>query len=331
MRRGSGQALGLAIASVLALAGCGGGGSASGTSKTPATARSGAHTSSEGVTTSVPQGQLSVAEELGPDIVAIEVVHAGSSALSAKIHVLTGLEQPTAVSIGLRHGAITGRCGIGCYAAQVASGTATVTVDAEIQGSSYAATLPVAFTAGDDRIAATLLARMDAGQERMQTATVHESIASSPAAVDVTNYQIEAPNRFAYALSRGGRLLEDTIIIGTREWNRDTGQRQWHPTSYGTQPFSASNYLDWWAGYDGDARVLDLKHTTSGSIADVASVTNVPGLGLVWLRFRLDVTHPRLIRLRMITDDHFMSQAWSGFDAPAHIVAPSASTTASGA
>ena len=96
----------------------------------------------------------------------------------------------------------------------------------------------------------------------------------------------------------------------------------WQPGTFGTQPFSAAAYLDWWAGYADAPRLLDLVHVGGTELADIATVTELPGLGPVWLRFHIDATHERMLYVGMITADHFMTEAWSGFNAAGSISAP---------
>ena len=88
--------------------------------------------------------------------------------------------------------------------------------------------------------------------------------------------------------------------------------------------FAASSYLGWWTPYAQNPRLMDLKRGASGTVADVATLTEIQGLGPVWLRLHLDVTHRRLVRLRMITAGHFMTQEWGGFDRPLQIRPPAA-------
>jgi hypothetical protein len=43
-------------------------------------------------------------------------------------------------------------------------------------------------------------------------------------------------------------------------------------------------------------------------IAEVATLSEIQSLGPVWLRLRLDLSHHRLLHLRMVTAGHFMTQ-----------------------
>jgi hypothetical protein len=67
---------------------------------------------------------------------------------------------------------------------------------------------------------------------------------------------------------------------------------------------------------------MNLNRTATGTVADIATLSEIQDVGPVWLRLRLDVTHRRLLRLRMITAGHFMTQEWGAFNQPLHIQAP---------
>jgi hypothetical protein len=193
-----------------------------------------------------------------------------------------------------------------------------------IDGAAYAARLPVAFDAGGGGRARALLGRVDASQMRLRSALAHETLASTPAVVETTDYGIQAPNRFAYRVRVNRKLTDGTIIVGRREWDRTPGA-VWQLTSFGTQPFSAAAYLDWWADYVDAPRLLDLHRVGAIQIADVATVAELPGLGPVWLRLHIDVTHDHVLYVRMITAAHFMTESWSDFDAAPPIRPPATS------
>jgi hypothetical protein len=163
--------------------------------------------------------------------------------------------------------------------------------------------------------------RVDAAQVKLRSALADESLASSPATVEGTDYKIQAPNRFAYQVALNGKLTDATIIIGTHEWDRTPGQA-WQAGSFGAQPFSAASYLDWWADYVDAPRLLDLDRVGKTEIADIATVTELPGLGPVWLRLHIDATHDRMLYVRMITVEHFMTESWSNFNTPESITPP---------
>ena len=270
---------------------------------------------------SVAADELSVADELGPDIVAAWVTHDGARQ-SIELHTLDPLEQPVALAVRLAHATVTGRCGLGCEVVSLPGSATTLTVRAVIDGTAYTARLPVAFQAGADRRAAEFMRRVDGAQIKLHSAVAEESLASSPSAKDITAYQIGAPDRFAYQVAFNGKPVGETVIIGTSEWARSPGQ-PWQAASYGAQAFSAAAYLDWWASYADSPRLLDTSSAGTTKLADVATLTRVAGLGPVWLRFHLDVTHNRVLFVRMITAAHFMTESWGGFNKAPAITAPS--------
>ncbi len=275
----------------------------------------------------VASDQLSVADELGPDIVAAWVSHVHGH-LHAQVHTLTAFEDAAAIPISLSHATITGSCGLGCDDVTLAGSANTLTVHAVIGGTAYTARLPVAFDAAGDQRAVALLRRVDAAQVKLRSAVADESLASSPAAVEATDYKIQAPNRFAYKVAVNGKLTDDTVIIGTREWDRTRGQA-WQPGSFGTQPFSAAGYFDWWADYADAPRLLDLDRVGGLETADIATLAELPGLGPVWLRLHIDATHERMLYVRMITVAHFMTESWSNFNSAGSIAAPVQTTPGS--
>jgi hypothetical protein len=67
---------------------------------------------------------------------------------------------------------------------------------------------------------------------------------------------------------------------------------------------------------------MDVKRTATGTVADLATLSELQGVGPVWLRLRLDLTRRRLLRLRMITAGHFMTQNWGAFNRPLTIRPP---------
>jgi len=140
------------------------------------------------------------------------------------------------------------------------------------------------------------------------------------------------PDRFAYRLSRGGRLVSDTTIIGTREWTRAAGQKRWQASVYGGggPPFSAAGYLGWWMPFVGQPQLLDRFRVGADDRADVATAGRVPGLGTVWLQIAIDVTNRRVLRIGMITTEHFMTQIWSTFNAVQPIKPPLSDLIAAG-
>ena len=92
-------------------------------------------------------------------------------------------------------------------------------------------------------------------------------------------------------------------------------------------------YLGWWTPFAGQPQLLDRLRTRAGETGRIRRHRHRepdPGLGTVWLRFAIDVTHDRVLRIWMITTAHFMTQSWGAFDAAAPIKSPAPGLTARG-
>ena len=110
------------------------------------------------VSAKVAPDQLSVAAELGPDIVAAWITHAGGR-LRVQLHTLSGLEAATAIPVTIAHATITGSCGTGCDDVLLPGSASTLVVRAVIDATNYTARLPVAFDAAGDRRASRCCGR----------------------------------------------------------------------------------------------------------------------------------------------------------------------------
>lgn len=261
---------------------------------------------------SVSAAKLSVAEEAGPDIVAAFLSPAAGG-LRVQVHALNLLERPIAVQVHVPDATVTGSCGRGCIDLRLTGSPRVLVVELTVNGKRYRTRLPIRFDPGSGQLAKRLLRRVKTSEPRIRTAVIHESLGAGSGPASDTTYELQAPNRFAYQLSRAGKRIGDTIIIGRHEWIRGAHQKQWQASAYGGggPAFAATSYLGWWNDYANNPRVLDLHRAGSIQVADIATVSEVQGIGPVWLRLRLDLTHRRLLRLRMITAAHFMTQTWA--------------------
>jgi hypothetical protein len=163
-----------------------------------------------------------------------------------------------------------------------------------------------------------ILAGVQRQMPRLSAATIDETLRSGPAPALITRYRLAAPDRFAYAITRSHKRLADTIIIGSREWSRGAGQDRWQLSSFGGGSFRAGDYLRWWTPQANNPRLLSSSHST----AEIATLGVLPGTALVWFRLGIDLRSDRLLRLRMITTGHFMSQHYSDFDTRPRIHPP---------
>ncbi len=267
--------------------------------------------------------ELSVAEEAGPLIVAAWVTHRPNGGLDVRLHTLGINEQPLDAPTRIVGAATIARCGVGCRTAQLARSPAVLTVQVSVHGRGYAARLPVRWDAAADALARRLLSHVEPGQLALRDVRIHETLRGGTTVPNITDYQLQAPDRFAFKFSRGAQSLGETVIIAANEWERSAGQGRWTLSQYGGgNTFAASSYLGWWTPYAESPRLMDLERTATGEVAQIATLSEIQGLGPVWLRLRLDVTHRRLERLRMITAGHFMTQEWGAYNRPLHIQPP---------
>jgi copper transport protein len=281
--------------------------------------------------TSAEGSQLSVAGEAGPYIVNALVSRAGPGA-SVELHTMDALQHPVSLPVRVPGSVSGGPCGVGCTRLAVPGTSRALAVEVEAPGRIYRVSLPIRYQPGGDAVARRLLALVENGQGNLRSVAIRETLGSGVGAPEVTSYQVGMPDRFAYLLSRNGRLVSDTTIVGTHEWTRAAGQKRWQPSVYGGggPAFSAAGYLGWWTPFAGQPQLLDRFRAGGDERADVATASRISGLGTVWLQIAIDVTHRRVLHIGMITTAHFMTQAWTSFNAGRPIEPPPADLVAGG-
>jgi len=282
--------------------------------------------------TSTQGSQLSVAGEAGPYIVNALVSH-DAHGVSVELRTLTALQRPAALQVRVPGVAPAGPCGVGCTRLALPGGPATLHVEVASRGRVYRVSLPVRYEPGESAVARRILTQAERSVGRLRSVAIDETLGSGTGPPEVTAYQVGTPDRFAYQLSRNGRAVSETTIVGVHEWTRTAGRKLWEEGVYGGggPPFSAVGYLGWWTPFAGQPQLLGRSHTSAGDRADIATVSRIPGLGTVWLRFGIDLTHNRVLTISMITTAHFMTQSWGAFNATAPIEPPAPGLTARGA
>jgi len=279
--------------------------------------------------TSAEGSQLSVAGEAGPYIVNALVSRRGRRA-SVEVRTLDALQHPVSLRVHVAGSVSGGQCGTGCTRLVLMGFPATVAVEVGARGHVYRVSLPVRYQPSGEAVARRLLALVESRQGKLRSVAIRETLGSGVGAPEVTAYQVGTPDRFAYRLSRDGRLVSDTTIVGTHEWTRAAGLKRWQASVYGGggPPFSAAGYLGWWTPFAGQPQLLDRFRAGADDRADVATVSRIPGLGTVWLQIAIDVTHRRVLHIGMITTAHFMTQTWGAFNAGKPIEPPPADLVA---
>ena len=269
--------------------------------------------------------ELSVAGEAGPYIVNALVSRGdGARGVSVELRTLDALQHPVSLAVRVPGGVSGGPCGAGCTRLALSGASAVLALDVYAPGHVYRVSMPIRYEPGGEAVARRLLALVQRGQRELRSVAIRETLGSGVGAPDVTSYQVAMPDRFAYRLSRDGHLVSDTTIVGTHEWTRAAGHKQWQPSIYGGggPPFSAAGYLGWWTPFAGQPQLLDRSRVGADDRADIATVSRIPGLGTVWLQIAIDVTHRRVLHIGMITTAHFMTQTWSGPNAGKPIEPP---------
>ena len=226
----------------------------------------------------------------------------GSSGAAAGLHVSFGTGDVTAAAAD---------CGPGCYEATVSSGTPPTSIAVDIAGPG-ASGRPVTFRLPRrwPTPALALVGRTTRTYRRLKTFVIHEHLASDPThAVDTTFWK-QAPDRLHFKV-RGG---DDTIIIGTKRWDR---------APHGSWTRSASSPLHAiepsWTPLVESASLLGTA-TMAGRRAWVVSFANpaIPAWFTVWI----DKRTYRTLQVSMTATGHFMTDRYSGFDAPLTIGPP---------
>jgi len=273
--------------------------------------------------TSAAGSQLSVAGEAGPYIVNA-LVSRSARGVSVELRTLDALQHPVSLPVRVPGGESGGPCGAGCTRLALSSPGAALAVDVDAPGRVYRVSLPIRYQPGAETVARRLIGLVEVGQSQLRSVAIRETLGSGAGSPEVTSYRVGTPDRFAYRLSREGRLVSDTTIIGTHEWTRAAGQMRWQPSVYGGggAPFSAAGYLGWWTPFAGHPQLLDRFRVGTDDRADLATVSRISGLGTVWLQIQIDVTHRRVLRIGMVTTAHFMTQIWGTFNAVEPIEPP---------
>ncbi len=195
----------------------------------------------------------------------------------------------------------TGSCGAGCYEAEIAPPRRRVAV--KVGDRTLVLPTPAAWP---PRSAAALVARATRTFEGLRSVSYVERLASSPRDHIVSDFTLEAPNRFTYRIHGG----PSAIVIGGRRWDR-IGKGPWDET-----PFSAlPQPTPIWQGRVTNAYVLSRtpRETT---------VTFLNRRAPAWFTVRLTPRTALPSELRMTAIAHFMHHRYFGFNAPRQVFPP---------
>ena len=194
-------------------------------------------------------------------------------------------------------------CGVGCYEADVAAPRGRLQVS--VAGRTVVLPLPERWP---PRPAAALVAGATRRFEHLRSVSYVERLASSPRNGIVSDFTLEAPDRFSYRIHGG----PSAIVIGARRWDRVSGG-PWDATTYSETPEPTPI----WEGPISNAYVL------SQTKRDV-TVTFLNRRAPAWFTVKLDRRTLRPRSLQMTATAHFMHHRYYAFDAPRRIVSPKA-------
>jgi copper transport protein len=195
----------------------------------------------------------------------------------------------------------TAGCGSGCYEAELPAPRRRVVVT--VAGRTLVLPAPAAWP---PRYAASLVARATQTFGALRSISYVERLASNPRNRIVSDFTLEAPNRFSYRIHGG----PSAIVIGERRWDRVAGG-PWDETPYSALPQPTPI----WQGPVSNAHVLAQTPTT-------VTVTFLNRHVPAWFTVRLDRRKLVPLTLGMTATAHFMRHTYSGFDAPRQIFPP---------
>jgi cation-transporting ATPase V/Cu+-exporting ATPase len=259
--------------------------------------------------------ELSVAGELGSKLAALWVTPApAGGGLDGRLELLTSTIAPVSERVKIAGASSRQACGPGCWTFTLPGRPATIDLSASQEGRGYSLSLPVAWQHGQSARARRLLDEAVASMQALPGVGVSETLTSGPPdPVERIRYHFAAPDRMAYSVNTGGRV----VAIGGTLWSLTPGHG-WQRSSYGAGRFSTRSWYDW-KEYAQSVQLLD-EHELDGRLtADIALMS--PTLP-VWFQLRVDVSSGRVSEVGMVAGGHFMTDSYSEYATPQHISPP---------
>jgi copper transport protein len=260
------------------------------------------------------QDELAVADQGGSDVVAAWVRRAGDALLGTVR--LYGLDDRPVSDRLVVLGARQTSCGPGCARfAHRGPVPAVVKVRVLQKGRSYLARLPVRWRAGEQVRARRLVERAQSVMRALASVRQSERASSVPGLYALTNYRLEAPDRMAYRTNGGAQ----SVVVGVRQWTRGQPDAPWQRSEFGGGlPFRTRSWFTW-TTYARNAYVLGERREGRRRVAVVALMD--PGTP-AWWRLVIDLDTHRVLRDRLVTYGHFMTQRFWQFNRPLRIQPP---------
>ncbi len=143
----------------------------------------------------------------------------------------------------------------------------------------------------------------------------NERVSSTPGRFAITNYRLKAPNRFAYKTNGGVK----SIVIGATQWERPDLRMGWQRGRFGGGlPFRTRSWFNW-STYARSIYLLGSRTEGGRRVAVVGLMDpGTPG----WWQISIDPTRDLVLRSRLVTNGHFMSQRYYAFNRPETVRPP---------
>ena len=256
-----------------------------------------------------PKGAVVFSRQAGNDVLALGVVPGERLLLQASVlngegHGASGL----GVSFGVGSKRATATpCGDGCYRAAIASPGTPKVVEVRVKGTqakpvAWHVRLPTRWPPPD---ASRIVARATRALRSLRTLTIDDSLSSGIGKTLYTHWRVVAPNRLTYQIRNGPAA----VIVGSSRWDKVPGQR-WVKS----QQTPIHQVTPFWVTWT-SAHVLD---ETPASWHVTFFDPKTPG----WYELTIAKSSLRPIAMRMQAAAHFMTQKYSGFNAPVKISPP---------
>jgi hypothetical protein len=259
--------------------------------------------------------ELAVADQAGSRIAAFWLRRKGDR-LSGTLRLLDSEAKPVNAPVRML-GAKTDPCGVGCWRFALAERARAVAAVFEEKGKKFRASVPGTWHRSGNSEAKRLLERAQGAMRRLRTMRKEERLTSGPGTFVRTLFRMQAPHRFTYEASSGGR----SIVIGRRQWTRTVGEA-WQARPFGGSATFRTDGFFRWTPYARAARMLGVYSGPARRVADVALFDPATP---VWYRLRIELSTERVLKDRMITKAHFMDRRYLAFNRPVDIQPPARS------
>jgi hypothetical protein len=211
-------------------------------------------------------------------------------------------------------GATQAACGTGCRRFAFARAPSVVMVAVRQKGQTYVARLPARWEPGQRRRARRLVERAQRTMRALKSVRESERVSSIPGLYATTDYRLQAPDRMAFKTN--GQV--ESVVVGGTQWmrERDAG---WQQSQFGGGlPFRTRSWFTW-TTYARQVYLLGERTQVGRRIAIVALMDQgTPA----WWRLYIDLHTHRVLRDRLVTYGHFMTQRFAAANRPLRIAPP---------